>query len=171
MVAVVVMVVVMVAKVDKGERVVQWKGPLIGVRWHVGGRRAARAAEGGGRGAQDPAEGRELLQERRVKEGGRSRGSEWGGWGGGATATGAGWSDGRADERTGGRTGGRLVGRMTGAVGQAGTGSRQGCGLGAANSSSGSVAGGGRADDQGREWRERRAGASGAIAGSMARVR
>ena len=75
-VAVVVMVVVMVAKVDKGERVVQWKGPLIGVRWHVGGRRAARAAEGGGRGAQDPAEGRELLQERRVKEGGRSRGSE-----------------------------------------------------------------------------------------------
>ena len=80
-------------------------------------------------------------------------------------------SDGRADERTGGRTGGRLVGRMTGAVGQAGTGSRQGCGLGAANSSSGSVAGGGRADDQGREWRERRAGASGAIAGSMARVR
>ena len=70
-------VTLMVAKVDKGERVGQWKGPLIGVRWHVGGRRAARAAEGGGRGAQDPAEGRELLQERRVKEGGRSRGSEW----------------------------------------------------------------------------------------------
>ena len=72
-------VTLMVAKVDKGERVGQWKGPLIKVRWHVGGRRAARAAEGGGRGAQDPAEGRELLQERRVKEGGRSRGSEWGG--------------------------------------------------------------------------------------------
>ena len=90
-------VTLVVAKVDKGERVGQWKGPLIKVRWHVGGRRAARAAEGGGRGAQDPAEGRELLQERRVKEGGRSRGSEWG-----ATATGAGWSDGRADERAGG---------------------------------------------------------------------
>ena len=58
MVAVVTLVV---AKVDKGERVGQWKGPLIKVRWHVGGRRAARAAEGGGRGAQDPAEGRELL--------------------------------------------------------------------------------------------------------------
>ena len=72
-------VTLVVAKVDKGERVGQWKGPLIKVRWHVGGRRAARAAEGGGRGAQDPAEGRELLQERRVKEGGRSRGSEWGG--------------------------------------------------------------------------------------------
>ena len=107
MVAVVVMVVVMVAKVDKGERVVQWKGPLIGVRWHVGGRRAARAAEGGGRGAQDPAEGRELLQERRVKEGGRSRGSEWGGGGG--------WQQqrGRAG-RTGGRTNGRADGRAGG---------------------------------------------------------
>ena len=96
------MVTLVVAKVDKGERVGQWKGPLIKVRWHVGGRRAARAAEGGGRGAQDPAEGRELLQERRVKEGGRSRGREWGGGGRRrvATATGAGWSDGRAAGRT-----------------------------------------------------------------------
>ena len=49
----------MVAKVGKDERVGEWKGPLIGVRWRVGVRRAARAAEGGGRGAQDLAEGRE----------------------------------------------------------------------------------------------------------------
>ena len=106
MVAVVVMVVVMVAKVDKGERVVQWKGPLIGVRWHVGGRRAARAAEGGGRGAQDPAEGRELLQERRVKEGLRSRGSEWGGGRGGQQQRGRG---GRPVGRAVGRAGGRAA--------------------------------------------------------------
>ena len=105
------MVTLVVAKVDKGERVGQWKGPLIKVRWHVGGRRAARAAEGGGRGAQDPAEGRELLQERRVKEGGRSRGSEWGGGGKG----GGGWQQqrGRAG-RTGGRTNGRADGRAGG---------------------------------------------------------
>ena len=48
---VVAAVTLMVAKVDKGERVGEWKGPLIGVRWRVGVRRAARAAEGGGRGA------------------------------------------------------------------------------------------------------------------------
>jgi len=41
----VAVVTLVVAKVDKGERVGQWKGPLIKVRWHVGGRRAARAAE------------------------------------------------------------------------------------------------------------------------------
>ena len=59
MALVVAAVTLMVAKVDNDERVGEWKGPLIGVRWRVGVRRAARAAEGGGRGAQDLAEGRE----------------------------------------------------------------------------------------------------------------
>ena len=58
-VALVAAVTLMVAKVDKDERVGEWKGPLIGVRWRVGVRRAARAAEGGGQGAQDLVEGRE----------------------------------------------------------------------------------------------------------------
>ena len=44
MALVVAAVTLMVAKVDKGERVGEWKGPLIGVRWRVGVRRAARAA-------------------------------------------------------------------------------------------------------------------------------
>ena len=34
-VALVAAVTLMVAKVDKGERVGEWKGPLIGVRWRV----------------------------------------------------------------------------------------------------------------------------------------
>ena len=59
MALVVAAVTLMVAKVGKDERVGEWKGPLIGVRWRVGVRRAARAAEGGGQRAQDLAEGRE----------------------------------------------------------------------------------------------------------------
>ena len=35
MALVVAAVTLMVAKVDKGERVGEWNGPLIGVRWRV----------------------------------------------------------------------------------------------------------------------------------------
>ena len=50
---VVAVATLMVAKNDKGERVGEWKGPLIEVVWRVGGRRGARAAAGGGRGARE----------------------------------------------------------------------------------------------------------------------
>ena len=50
---VVVGATLMVAKNDKGERVEEWKGPLNGVMWCVGGRRDARATAGGGRGTRD----------------------------------------------------------------------------------------------------------------------
>ena len=59
MALVVAAVTLMVAKVDKDERVGEWKGPLIGVRWRVGVRRAAWAAGVGGQRAQDVAEGQE----------------------------------------------------------------------------------------------------------------
>ena len=52
MAVVVAVVTLMVAKIDKGDRVGEWKGPLVGVRWRVDGRRAARAAAGGGWGAR-----------------------------------------------------------------------------------------------------------------------
>ena len=47
------LMVMMVAKNDKGEMAGEWKGPLNGVMWRVGGRRDARAAAGGGRGTRD----------------------------------------------------------------------------------------------------------------------
>ena len=46
------LMVMMVAKNDKGEMAWEWKGPLNGVMWRVGGRRDARAAAGGGRGTR-----------------------------------------------------------------------------------------------------------------------
>ena len=98
----------MVAKVDKGERVGEWKGPLIGVRWVSGEPRVLLRVEDGARRTwlRDGS----VVREAR-KEGGRSREKRVGAGAGG----GGGWQQQRGrGERPIGRAGGRLVGRMTG---------------------------------------------------------